>query len=287
MVVLLASGSMAACGGSSSPSAASASPASAGGDQQAEAAIARALKVVAGDWQDFGNYDFVSPFTLGNIDHKLRAVKGLAADGHGKTFNVSVRSAGGTTFTIHGVRLRLRRTCAPVGPDCKHGTWRGGARLALPKVPVVSKADKAHVRRILTASVNHFAHLLVLGQQALGTTPYASATAGLAAFNDPNSAASRFRDYRSKYRAEQDLSYLAAFKRADSYYTAANEPQAISAWQDDMTAAATALSEWVNVAVGWQIREKSNAQLNGAAGKVDAALARARRDISQVVAGRK
>jgi hypothetical protein len=156
------------------------------------------------------------------------------------------------------------------------------------QAPVVTAADRAHVRRILTASVDHFAHLLALGQHALGTTQYPSATAGVAAFSDPNSAASRFRDYRSKSKAEQDLTYVTAFGKADNYYTAGNEPtQAIEAWENDMTSAATALSEWVNAAVGWQIRENSTAQLRADARKVDAALAMARREIKRVVAGRK
>ena len=53
-----------------------------------------------------------------------------------------------------------------------------------------------------------------------------------------------------------------------------------------MTDAQTALSEWVNVAVGWQIREKTTAQLQATERKVQADLRRARADISRVIAGR-
>ena len=173
-------------------------------DARARAAIALALKVLASNYQDFGNYDIITSRTLGNLNHKLRSVPGLAANGHGKTFDVSVPSASDTTFAVHGNRLRLRRTCTPIGPGCKSGTWAGGTQLALPKVPVLTAADKAHVRQILTASVDHYVHLLALGQQAIGTTQYANATAGVAAFSNPDSAASRLRDYRTKSKPESD-----------------------------------------------------------------------------------
>jgi len=47
----------------------------------------------------------------------------------------------------------------------------------------------------------------------------------------------------------------------DNYYTAANEPTAMSTWRNDMNDASVALNEWVNVGVGWQIREHTTLQL--------------------------
>lgn len=255
-------------------------------DAHAKADLARALKVIASDYQVFGDYEVLTPYTLGNEDHKLRDIPSLSATSTKKTFTVSIRSASGTTFTVHGNGLKLSRTCGPKGPDCKAGVWTGSAQLALPKVPVLTAADKAHVQQILTASVDHYANLLTLGEQAVGSTQYPNANAGLAAFNDPNSAASRFSAYRKKSNPEGDLSFLNAFKKADNYYTAANEPQAISTWRDDMNDASVALNEWVNIAVGWQIREHTTLQLQAAEHKVTAALAKARLDVAKVLAGR-
>jgi hypothetical protein len=254
-------------------------------DARAKAALARALKVVASNYQDFGDYTLVTTYTLGNLDHALRAVHGLTAHGQGKTFSLSVLSASGTTYRVRGDHVRLRRTCAPAGAGCAGGHWSGTDRLVLPKVPVVTASDKAKVSQILSASVDHYAHLLALGESALGSTQYATANAGLAAFSDPNSAASRFRDYRKRSNPEGDLSFLNAFKQADRFYTAANEPNAISTWRDDMDTATVDLNEFVTLAVGWQIREHTTTQLQASERRVDAALAKARSDVAAVVAG--
>jgi hypothetical protein len=54
---------------------------------------------------------------------------------------------------------------------------------------------------------------------------------GLAAMEDPGSAAARFRDWRQSSDAERDLSYLASFTDADHNFTAETEPQAIGGWR--------------------------------------------------------
>jgi hypothetical protein len=254
-------------------------------DARAKAAIARVLKIVASNYLDFGDYTLVSRYAVGNLDHSLREVPGLKAIGQGKTFTVSVKSASGTTFTIRGNHLALTRTCSPVGAGCASGHWPGAKTLALPKVPVITAADKEKIRAILTASVSHYQHLLTLGQQALSGVQYANSTAGLNAFSDPNSAASRFSAYRKNPNPESDLSFLTAFKKADNFYTAANEPAAIGTWRDDMGTATSDLNEWVNLAVGWQIREKTTEQLRAAADKVTRDLAKAQADVTAVVAG--
>jgi hypothetical protein len=255
-------------------------------DAHAKATVARVLKIVASNYQDFGDYTLVSRYTVGNLDHSLRKVPGLKAVGQGKTFTVSFKSASGTTFSVRGDHLALTRTCSPAGAACPNGHWSGAKTLALPKVPVITAADKEKIRAILTASVSHYQHLLALGQQALGGVQYANATAGLNAFSDPTSAASRFRDYRKNPNPEADLSFLAAFKKADNFYTAANEPAALGTWRDDMGTATSDLNEWVNLAVGWQIREKTTVQLQAAADKVARDLVKAQADVTAVVAGR-
>jgi hypothetical protein len=115
--------------------------------------------------------------------------------------------------------------------------------------------------------------MLSQGQQIIGPVPYPNANAGLAAFNDPNSAASRFSAYRKHPDPESDESYLAAFQRADHFFTAANEPQAIGTWRDDMGQAQSDLYRWVSDAVSWQINEISTSKLQADAAAVTADLA--------------
>ena len=122
-----------------------------------------------------------------------------------------------------------------------------------------------------------------------GSTQYANANAGLAAFNDPNSAASKFRDYQGGQGQgpTNDLSFLAAFKQADSYYTAADEPtSAITAWQNDISNAQAGFNQFTNVGTGWQISQYTTAQLRAAERQITENLAKARRDISEIVAGK-
>jgi len=255
-------------------------------DKKAKAAIALALNQAASDYQDFGGYTLVSPYTLGNADPRLRHTPSLHAEGNGMTFEVSVRSSSGTTFIVNGNRLSLRRSCKPAGVDCPNGTWPGPSNLKLPKVPVLSSEDKREVRSVLTASVDHYLHLLRLGEQALGETQYASAMEGLEAFEDPNSAASRFSDYRKRYRPETDLSYEDAFSKADKYYTAANEPRALERWRYDMTKMTELLYSWPDFASAWQIGKHTTAELQAREAKIELQLLKSRHDIDMVIAGR-
>ena len=71
-----------------------------------------------------------------------------------------------------------------------------GSSASTPNDKLPMRVIKKRVRAILTANVDHYAKLLAAGERALGSTQYANANAGLAAFNDPNSAASKFRDYQ-------------------------------------------------------------------------------------------
>ena len=78
---------------------------------------------------------------------------------------------------------------------------------------------------------------------------------------------------------------IIAFKKADAFYTAANEPDSIGTWRDDMGTATSDLDEWINLAVGWQISEHTTAQLNADEAKVTRDLAKAQADVAAVLAG--
>lgn len=148
--------------------------------------------------------------------------------------------------------------------------------------PVTPPADRAGAAAILAKSVAHYRAMFQQGQDIIGHTQYADGFAGLAAMDDPTSAAARFRDYRQNPGPERDLSSDDAFSRADAKFTAANEPQAISDWRDDMGTAQGDLSQWVLVAVDYQISQKSQADLDAAASKVEQDLTKADADVRAV-----
>jgi hypothetical protein len=261
-------------------------PARSAADTTAKRTLDRALKIIGSDYQDFGDYSLVTTSSVRTLDRRLGPSSALRARGRGTSFTVSIRSASGTRFSVHGDRLRLSHTCSPAGMGCPRGHWYGANHLVLPKVAVITTHEKAIVSATLSASVTHYSRVIASGERILGSEQYADAAAGLAAFNNPNSAASRFRDFRVKANVDSDLSYDGAFRSADSHYTAANEPPSISTWQDDMELVPPDISAWESVAAGWQIRRYSTNQLRAAENRVEIALARARRDISSVVAGR-
>ncbi len=65
-----------------------------------------------------------------------------------------------------------------------------------------------------------------------------------------------------------------------------DEPNGIGNWRDDMVLATSALDEWVQVAVSWQISEATTATLTAASAKVTAAFKVAQADIADTVAGK-
>ncbi|MCA1695457.1 MAG: hypothetical protein LC749_12380 [Actinobacteria bacterium] len=86
-------------------------------------------------------------------------------------------------------------------------------------------------------------------------------------------------------RPENDYGYIdKAFKSADDYYTAANEPPAIGTWREDLSDAQAAIVRWINVAVGWQINNSTDHDLAVAAASVTTALDKARSDVAAVLA---
>ncbi len=259
-------------------------------DSAAKALITRILSDLARQEVDFGPSIFpgmyVTLSSLSESDKTLAADKNLSLQGTGSNYTISVKSASGTTFVVHGKVQKLSLSCAPAGVDCPGGTWAGPKTLMAPKIPVVTAAQKALVRQILTVSVIHYKQVLALGQKALGTTQYANGTLGLEAMKNPNSAAARFRDFRAKWNPSDDVSFIAAFKKADRNYVAGNEPPSISSWRNEMSNVSFDLSNWVSVAVAWQIRSRSTAQLNAALRVFEADLAKASAAINLVVVGK-
>jgi hypothetical protein len=288
VAVALACCVAAGCGGSGSSasapssSAPSSSAQNAVEDRKAEVAVRRAVRVAISDYQVFDSYFIVTKQTLRNVNHALRAVAGLTASSTNQRVTISVPSASGTTFTAKGRALRFTYTCSPAGADCRNGHWSGN--VSIPKVRKLTVSERAHVRAILLASIGHYAAELDQGVRILGSQPYPNASAGLTAMDNPTSAAARFRDYRQHPNPESDLSFLQAFSKADHYFTAANEPTAISDWRDDMNQAQSDLAQWVTIGVDWQISEASTAKLHAAASKVRTDLAKARADALRAAA---
>jgi hypothetical protein len=94
-----------------------------------------------------------------------------------------------------------------------------------------------------------------------------------------------FYDWRHSTNIEQDVqTYMDAFKKADSNYNADNEPAMISDWMNDMGTAQADISVWVNVAVSWQINQKTDADLAAATAKVSKDFDTVRADLAQILA---
>ncbi|MDT7685073.1 MAG: hypothetical protein QOG57_5383 [Pseudonocardiales bacterium] len=123
------------------------------------------------------------------------------------------------------------------------------------------------------------------GQQIIGNTQYLDGMTGLAAMEDPGSAAARFRDWRQSSDAERDLSYLASFTDADHNFTAETEPQAIGGWRDDMGQVQSDITQWISVATNYQISTTTQADLDEAAATVQADIDKAMSDAKSVQRG--
>ena len=105
------------------------------------------------------------------------------------------------------------------------------------------------------------------GKAALGTTQYSDANAGLAAFSNPNSAASKFSAWHRTFLAQQgSLSDqpINAYKTASDcyYHSHLPEPDAIANWRDDMGSLFSDIGTWGSDAVDWQVKGKTTTQLN-------------------------
>jgi hypothetical protein len=139
--------------------------------------------------------------------------------------------------------------------------------------------------KTLVGGLSHYRDLLAQGQQIIGNSQYPDGMTGLAAMEDPGSAAARFRDWRQSSDAERDLSYLASFTDADHNFTAETEPQAIGDWRDDMGQVQDDISQWISVAVNYQISTATQADLDNAAAAVQADMDKAMSDARGVQRG--
>lgn len=149
----------------------------------------------------------------------------------------------------------------------------------------LSAQAKAQVAAVLNGSIKHYLILLAHGKAALGNIQYNSSQAGSAAFDNPNSAASKFSRFRTIHRPEYDVSYIKSFGKADSYYNANNEPSdQISRWENDMGNVQADLSAWIQDAASWQIKSTSTAKLSSDEGKFYQDINTARKDVRQVIA---
>jgi hypothetical protein len=148
----------------------------------------------------------------------------------------------------------------------------------------LTTAQRSRVRSILLGSVSHYTDELDEGVRIIGTTQYPSADAGLAAFDDPTSAASKFSAYQRRRNPASDLSYQDALGKADALYTADNEPQAVLTWTTDMDDMVAAFAQWVQTATSFQIQEKDATALRQAEQKVRRALGRTRHDVATIIA---
>lgn len=191
----------------------------------------------------------------------------MAVLGFGFIANALASPGGATNTSATTPSSSTKPTTAPIEPTA---------------TKQVAKPDVKQVVAILNASILHYQQLLAQGKSVLGTYQYASAADGVAAFNDPTSYASRFSAWRTSSNAEQDLSFIDAFKKADAYYNADNEPNAITTWQSDMSNVQSDLARWVQDAVSWQIQTVSTDTLNADEQTINKDIAAAQNDVAAI-----
>jgi hypothetical protein len=132
----------------------------------------------------------------------------------------------------------------------------------------ITAAQKLQVQQTLQASMDHYSQEFVAGQTALS-----------------HKGTNDFYNWRHSTNIEQDVqNYLDAFKTADANYNADNEPTAISSWRDDMGTVQSDIAAWIQVAVGWQIGQKTDADLAAATATVMKDFATAGTDLAQTLA---
>jgi len=147
---------------------------------------------------------------------------------------------------------------------------------------VISRAQAAQVVAMLNGSIQHFRGLFAAGEQALGSVRYPDAQAGLAAMDDPNSAASRFSEWRQRSGVDRDATYEGVVSRAASLYAGGETDPALDTWAADMSRVMTNLHDWVETAVGWQIHERTDKDLEDAVLGFNGAISVAQVDAQQV-----
>jgi len=110
-------------------------------------------------------------------------------------------------------------------------------------------------------------------------------SSGLAALDDPSSAASLWSRSNSKLSSTDHSSAATqAYNQASYLYTAANvdTPSAVNDWNDDINQASSDIGPWVRDATSWQISSVSTGQLNSDAQKFQQDIASARADFAKL-----
>lgn len=154
-----------------------------------------------------------------------------------------------------------------------------------PQPQKLTADQKQQVSTDLNNGLAHYVDTWHQGEQILGTTQYADANAGLAAIDDPNTAAAKFSVWRQYTKIEQDVTtYLNAFKSADAFYNATNEPDAISNYRDDLGTLQADISKWVSDAVGWQIQTTNNATMAKDVQTINNDISQVKSDITTTLA---
>jgi hypothetical protein len=144
--------------------------------------------------------------------------------------------------------------------------------------------DKQKVAAILSASVTYYTQLFAAGKATLGTTQYADANAGLKAFDDPNSAASRLGSFRTNTCLKNDpgANAIKAYQEADNLYLGTS-PDALGNWNYDINTVASDICLWAGDAVSWQIKEIPATKLHADEQKIATDISRTRIDIKQIL----
>lgn len=142
-----------------------------------------------------------------------------------------------------------------------------------PAVTVAPAAVRQAAARALLANDAHFRQDLAQATAILlSEPPYSDANAGLAAMNDPTSAASRYRDWRKASGVETDTSYQDAANRAGAGFTADDEPQALGDWRNKVSDAWAALLHYVQTGASYQAGERTRGDLDAERSQVTALL---------------
>lgn len=156
------------------------------------------------------------------------------------------------------------------------------ASLTLALFPTASPADREAAFAVLTANIAHYRSIFEQSQVIIGLAQHANGEEAMVAMAEPTSVAARFQYYRKNSDPEFDTSFLDAFRQADRYFTADNEPQAIRDWVDDMSFMHDDLSRWMHVAVDYH---SSQTDVDAAAETVRQDLAKAQADARAVQQG--
>jgi hypothetical protein len=129
------------------------------------------------------------------------------------------------------------------------------------------------------------------GKNALGSTQYADANAGLRALTIAGSAASKFSGWQKTWRAYEPNFYnliVQGYNTASNCYSevGVTEPASLASWRDGLAQLDADISAWVADATGWQIRETSGTKFSDDEAKVDTDFGMVQRDIDDVKSGR-